>query len=554
MKSFITQICVYRPQLLQVNAAVLFLAALLTAVPLTAQQILAPTNLPNVLTVPVNSGDTSVSIPFKLNNSGHVLLQVLVPLDDARISIVDSSNIAVADSAIVFTPANELGISGVPGGSFELEDIVLPAGLYHVNVSFPAAGGQTAIMLTTGISPLVEGPSYEIAVVVPKARGVVGDIATVGVLILKDGLPITGLEPELLIVDESGNASPIALLDNGLDADGLVNDGLYSAEIELSVPGNFDLNARALLIMEGKEVEVTARGTITILPQIGQITDVESQLIMASEGCINGLRQTVSLNLLEAATYVVAGGLAADTGLIEKRVRDDFLPGTANVSFMFNASQLRRAVVSGQSIRAIAPELFSLGETIDFQDVAPIVLDLAVQPEQLCRENPIIFGSVSVDPVIVNSYIDALEFSVIVDVNTSGSHKFSFTVAASGQQVAVVSFNQLLQAGENTVTFLIDATDVQTIDGPYHVVSALVTGPAGSLQRSNLGGSEFYSRWQFTPGRQGDLNGDGAVDKADQNLLATFRNTEALYPGDRRDLNGDSVIDIRDLRMILQLN
>lgn len=548
MKSFITQISVYRTLLLQVIAA-----ALLTAVPLTAQEILAPTNLPNVLTVPVNPGDTSVSIPFKLNISGHVLLQVLVPLDDARISIVDSSDIVVADSAIVFTPANELGTSGVPGGAFELEDIVLPAGLYHVNISFPAADGQTAIMLTTGISPIAGAPSYEIAVVVPKARGVIGDLATVGVLILKDGLPVTGLQPELLMIDESGSTSPIVLRDDGQDADGLVNDGLYSAEIELSVPGNFDLNARALLMTEGKEIELTANGTVTILPQIGQITDVESQLIMASEGCITGLRQTVSLSLIESGTYVVAGGLAADTGLIEKRVREDFLSGAANVSFTFNASQLRSAVGSGQSIRAITPELFSLGETIDFQDVAPVAFDLAVLPEQLCRENPIIFGSVSVEPIIVNNFIDALQFSFIVDVNTSGSHQLSFTVAGSGQQVAVVSFNQLLQAGENTVTFLIDATDVQTNDGPYDVVSALVTGPAGSLQRSNLGRSEFYSRWQFTPSRQGDLNGDGIVDRADQNLLATFRNTEALYPGDRRDLNGDGVIDIRDLRMILQL-
>ncbi len=553
MKSIKSRISACRSLYLTVSAAVLLPVVLSYPNALSAQEILAPTNVPSVLTIPVSPGDTNANVPFTLNNSGTVLLQALVPVDGTTFSVLDSSGVTIGDSAIVFTSSNELGAAGVPGGSFVLENFVLSAGEYRASFTFPAAAVRTAIMVTVGNSADAGGPAYEIAVVVPKPRVVVGDVATFGVLLLKDGLPLTGLQPELSMSSETGWSMPITLADNGQDADGLADDGLYSSEVVLATPGRFDLNARVTFADGGRAVELTATGSVEVLPQRAQITDVQSQLIVAPDGCVDGLSQTVLLNVIDPGTYIVAGGILSNGSLIEKRVRDDYAPGVRQAVLAFDAKQLRSAVGTGWVIQSIAPELFSLGEVIDFQDVAPAPLDLTVFADQICRDAPIILGSVSAQPVIIGNFIDALEFTVMVDVETGGNHQLSFTVSGGGQQVAIVSFNRFLQSGANDVTFQISASDVQTIDGPYELVSGLVSGPSGSVQRSNLGQSDFYSRWQFTPDRQGDLNGDGVVDQADRDLLASFRNEVALSPGDRRDLNGDGVIDTRDLRMILQL-
>jgi hypothetical protein len=535
------------------STAVLLAGAVLNPAALSAQEILAPTNVPSVLTIPINPGDTNANAPFTLNNSGAVRLQALVPIDGATLSVTDSSDVTRGDSAILFTSSNDLGAAGVPGGSFVLEDFVLPAGEYRANFTFPAADQQTAIMVTVGNSADAGGPAYEIAVVVPKSRVVLGDVATFGVLLLKDGLPLTGLQPELTMISETGLSTPVALTDDGQEADGLADDGLYSSELELGTIGTQDLEAGISFIDEGRVIELTASGSVEVLPQSAEIVDVQSQLIVAPEGCVDGLSQTVALSIIDPGTYIVAGGIVSDSGVIEERVNDDYAPGIAETVLEFGAEQLRNAVGTSSTIQSVNPELFSLGEVIDLQDAAPRPLDLMVSADQICRDEPIAFGSVSAQPIVIDNLIATLEFTVNVDVEDGGTYQLSFEVSGGGQEVAIVSLNRTLQTGVNNVTFQISASEVQTIDGPYELTSGLVIGRSGALQRSNLGLSDFYSRWQFTPDREGDLDADGDVDRDDFDLLASFRNEAALSPGDRRDLNGDRVIDIRDLRMMVRL-
>jgi hypothetical protein len=292
---------------------------------------------------------------------------------------------------------------------------------------------------------------------------------------------------------------------------------------------------------------------VEVLPQSAEIVDVQSQLIVAPEGCVDGLSQTVALSIIDPGTYIVAGGIVSDSGVIEERVNDDYAPGIAETVLEFGAEQLRNAVGTSSTIQSVDPELFSLGEVIDLQDAAPRPLDLMVSADQICRDEPIAFGSVSAQPIIIDNLIATLEFTVNVDVEDGGTYQLSFEISGGGQEVAIVSLNRTLQTGVNNVTFQISASEVQNIDGPYELTSGLVIGRSGALQRSNLGLSDFYSRWQFTPDREGDLDADGDVDRDDRDLLASFRNEAVFSPGDRRDLNDDGAIDVRDLRVILRL-
>jgi len=85
---------------------------------------------------------------------------------------------------------------------------------------------------------------------------------------------------------------------------------------------------------------------------------------------------------------------------------------------------------------------------------------------------------------------------------------------------------------------------------PYAIVSVLVLGPSGSGQRSRVGETPPYSRWQFFSPTAGDLNADGFVDGVDRDVLLGFRGVTSLIPG---DLNKDGKVDLRDARAILGL-
>jgi len=52
---------------------------------------------------------------------------------------------------------------------------------------------------------------------------------------------------------------------------------------------------------------------------------------------------------------------------------------------------------------------------------------------------------------------------------------------------------------------------------------------------------------------KGDLNGDGAVDQNDLNIITSALNTPSTGPGDPRDLNNDGRIDALDSRILVTL-
>jgi hypothetical protein len=100
----------------------LLLLLLVTSVKmLAAQEMLVSTNPPKVLTSNVVVDQTAVDVPFRIDADGIILLQVLVPLDNAVLELVDGQNNVVLDATsnnVVFTASETLGASGVPGGYF----------------------------------------------------------------------------------------------------------------------------------------------------------------------------------------------------------------------------------------------------------------------------------------------------------------------------------------------------------------------------------------------------------------------------------------------------
>lgn len=64
-----------------------------------------------------------------------------------------------------------------------------------------------------------------------------------------------------------------------------------------------------------------------------------------------------------------------------------------------------------------------------------------------------------------------------------------------------------------------------------------------------IGSTPAWTRWQFLPAINGDLDNDNDVDAADRAIVLGFRNSSAATPGDRRDVARDGVINLRDARI-----
>ena len=107
-----------------------------------------------------------------------------------------------------------------------------------------------------------------------------------------------------------------------------------------------------------------------------------------------------------------------------------------------------------------------------------------------------------------------------------------------------------LAAGANNVQITLQSEKFRNIDGLYRAISLVVVGLGSSARISALGSSATYTRWQFLPAKNGDINNDGLVDGADAAIITQFRSLSAAVPGDRRDINRDGMIDLRDARAL----
>ena len=376
------------------------------------------------------------------------------------------------------------------------------AGEYRLSVDFPTASERTAIVLTVANRAIAGEPSYEIAVVVPQPRVTVETETILGVLVMKNGTPVTGLRVELTITSETGISSSIALRDDGQGSDGQVNDGLYSSAVELVHRGTNFLSTSVQFTDEGRTIQLTGNGRVEVLQQRARFVNAQTRLVLseqAGQRCVSKLEQRFDIYSIEEDTYFIAAGLVAGDDVIIQRTLDKYPPGLSEVVINFSSDELRRAAGANQTveIETTAPQIFTVGDTIDVSDTGspPVVVFPTPQTDRIFRSSPILLGRASSEPVIENSFISSLAFSIPVDVEDGGSYDFSFEILGADQKSVIVEFSQSLDPDFNAVPFEVNASDLQTFDGPFHVISGSVDGPSHSVRKTGgLGYSESYLR------------------------------------------------------------
>ena len=522
-------------------------------------EAVVPVNIPFTLTGAIVVGQTQVSLPFSLQGASSLRLDVIAPVNGAALSLLTPDGIellGLGGLAVQFTSGADLRPAApLPGGVFVIENITsLQNGTYTLGVTFPAATEKTAILAT-----VIAGSEYEVGIVSPKTRYLSGEDASLGILILKSGTPITGLAPTVKIrrKDGVGVETVVAGKDDGLDADGAASDGIYSVDFTFGSPGTYIIEGLADIPSPSGILHRTAEIEVEVVQAGLTVSQVTAPLRTSALGCIQSVDVVLDANVVLAGDYSMSATLRASNGneLIVNRLLPGIATGAQQISVSFPADDLRKVLavdgphmVSQITVIRLATDFEVQYEGVDVLQTEDFLLS------EICRESIEIETSLTVVPRLRNGMIDQLSLTFPVYVAQAGSYSISLkVVGATGVDVAQLGETRSLGAGTNQVTFVVPGDKFLRLDGPYSVKSVLALGSSGSAQQSLVGITTSLLRWQFFPTKPGDLNGDGAVSILDTKVLLGFRGAPSLRPGDRRDLNRDGKIDARDVRELNNL-
>lgn len=534
-----------------------FLAALTATALAQAPSALVATNLPEILNGNVSVNSTSAVIPVPVSGCKSIRFQAIAPVSGVAMALRNPSNVDAASIAlgnVSFASGADISPNNpLPGGVFTSASINAPVdGAWSAVFTFPPASAATVIQFTHYCES-----EYAAGLAIERTQFVTGEDIGIGMLILKGQAPVLGLTPTLSVRRlPSGTLANVPLADNGLNPDAASGDGIYTGDFVWPQAGKYEITGSVTIPTPNGPVTRTVKQRVHVADAGLSATNVTTQTV-SSGGCVTGMQVQIAVNVLTPGSYLTRVVLQASNGKqVSATAASTFAAsGSATSSVQFPLELLRDLGVDGpyllQQVRIdqVQNEQFTLAFLRQ-----PAGQTVGVTLNQLCA-NPIeIAGPVVATPTLSSGFISSLSLSFGVKATIGGNYNVSYKVLGSrGEDLGLyVQSRSIPAGGVSTFTQPIDSFALLNADGPYAVVSVLVSGPQ-SAQFSNIGSTQGFSRWQFLPRTAGDLDGDGDVDAADRGLQATFRNEAALSPGDRRDLNRDGKIDILDLRKIQAL-
>lgn len=505
----------------------------------------------------IQPGQTQVDVVVPVSGLNSLRVQAIVPVTGARISLVDpAGNVVVqpTDTGISYGDGAAL-TPPLPGGVFITPDVNAPVnGNWVLRATFPPAPVKTIALLTV----FADSP-YRVGMVLTAPSYRVGQPVPLGLLAVYNGLPISGLQPSLTVRKDGQTLATLPAADNGQPAnlDGRAADGIYSQAYTFTDTGRYEIVGNVSIPVAGGSVQRTATGFVEIQPVNYTQTSVVGNVVLGAGNCVARLDVVSNATTQLAGTYATAATLRAPGGQrIVKRTSSLLAaPGALTATVSFTARDIRQQLAQGGAFVVDPLDVVSFaGETpiLELRRANAVTFP-AYTLGQFCTDPIEVASTGSVLPVQRSGYIGQLDFTLPIRVTTAGAYTVSFKIIdGNGAEVGQFGLSRSLVVGDNNIGATVLADRLQKSDGPFSIDSVLVVRGSTTAQASRVAvpGSNF-SRWQFFPTITADLNADGSVDAADNQIVLGFRNTAPLQPGDRRDINRDGKIDVRDSREVV---
>jgi hypothetical protein len=510
-------------------------------------------NVPVPISGNIAAGTTTLDVPFTVGGADRLAFDLIVPVNGASLSLIDPSGkvaMGPADPRLTFEPGSALA-TPLPGGVFAGRDVLTPApGIWVLRLSFPAAPVKTVAFGT-----VLAHSRYQVGIAIERNTLLVGEDVSVGMVVLDDGVPITGLSPTISI-GSGAPGSPMQASDNGRAPDGLANDGVYSVDYTFAAAGTYSITGTARIATPAGMVERVATAQVRALAPSISATATSFDIVRGAGNCVAALKVTLNVDVRKAGRYSTLIRLSASNGrYIDVRKAKDYAVGAGTAIATFDASSIKAKLgidgpynVAQIDMLEVGPEELVLAYRK--RDAGSFNVDLAA----LCSAAIELQAQLTATPVLRDGYIGSFTLSFPVKVAAAGFYQISFKIVGrDGADIGLANASRQLVAGTNNIAVDFASDNFLAVDGPYRAISLLVTGGGASARLSELGATGAYSRWQFFPKKNGDLDGNGSIDPADVAVITQNRGLRALIPGDRRDINHDGVIDIRDARALQDL-
>jgi hypothetical protein len=518
--------------------------------PAHAQTVPVAVNLPATVSGAVVPGATSLDIPFAVAGADGVRIELIVPVNGATLTLLDpAGNVVVApgDPRVTFRPGS-LNTPALPGGIFEIAELPEPAdGTWTIRLAFPAAPVKTVALGT-----IFARSRYEVGVAIERDTLLVGEDVSIGLLVLDDGQPVTGLDSTIALT--GGAARPAA--DDGQGADGKADDGVYSIDHTFTAPGDYTITGNVAIPTPKGTIQRTATARVkAVSPQLDNAR-IGLTTLTGANSCVASLKVDFAFNVLKAARYSTLVRLTAPNGRsIDVRKAANYGLGAGSVTAEYKAADIRARLGADGPYSVALVDALELGGsefTLAYRKRDAGVFNASLA--QLCASAIEVQPQLTATPVLRDGHIDRFRLAFPVTVANGGFYQISFKVVGpNGEDIGLLNASRTLVAGANNVEVELASDRFQTVDGPYQAISLVVLQGNTSARLTKIGSTEPYSRWQFYPKKAGDLDGDGVVGPADAAVLTAERGNAVYTPGDRRDLNRDGIIDIRDVRALQQL-
>ena len=513
-------------------------------------------NAPTIFSDSVIPSKTSSVIKIPISGIESMQLEIVAPVNGATFMLLDPSGRVALENADsgVSTLDGPTQTPPLPGVMFLTPAINTPEdGVWSLQVDFPSASEKTVIMAT-----LFTETKYQAGIVLERNEFRVGQLASIGMIILNNGQPILGLNPKMKITPPTGTPIIINGIDDGsyTNFDGLVDDGIYSGGYTFSEVGTYTIEGSVDIQTANGILKRTASAIVTATNPVVKLTNFNGNIVSDPSGCIAGLNLHIDADGQMPATFVSSAKLNGSNGkFIESTSSYELLSaGAISFDLFYSSDDIRNSLgVDGPYIINPLDIISFLTDSVNQEIRVPDAFTFSsVRLSDLCISPIVISNNLNVSQTLRSGFIDSLQFSFPITVAKGGAYQVSFKVTDSaGQDVDSFGFSKSMSLGSNAVNVSIPYKMFQSKDGPYSVESVLVVGQSVSAQASVVGSSSALKRWQFFPNITGDLDSDGDVDVNDRDLLLSFRGQRALISGDRRDLYKDGRIDIRDAGSIL---
>jgi hypothetical protein len=522
----------------------------------------------------IGVGGTSGQLSFTVDASAkHLMFDIASVVADFATSIeapggriVNEANVGALGGS--FAKANGGGATSgpliypftTPGTHYIYTLPSQGAGTYIVRFQAPSAQAeQVAVIVQMSSDSTLAAKLFFTEPVVVTGRPVVMAAA-----VFNGAVPVANAAVVVRVLSPTAIVAMTNLADDGGQADGAANDGLYSGFFTPPSPGTYRAVAEITGTANGVAFVRQSAATLEVVRQTGTLAGTVHDRGVDTNG--NGKFEFVAfdigVNATTAGRYRLFVTLRTQKGQTLVASGDATLVlGAQNATVDVDTGRLRALGENGPYfIDQIELRFLDGAKAIPADRRVDLGQTAAYQLTQFERAPILLTGTTSDAGVDTNGNgkFDLLRVRVEVDVLAGGTYQFSGRLTdVNGTQIDLDAASAFLAAGPNSLDFFFDGRIIGSrgISGPYFLDNLLIFGAGSSLSApQRVARTQNYSYTQFENAARNpaDLDNDGHVDCKDVAIVKASFGRRLGQPGfdARADVNHDNVVDVRDLTAV----